>query len=85
MVVAALIVIGTVGLGGRAVGGTTDPSGGAAEASYVVQPGDTLWELARSRVGPDGDPRPLVDLIRERNALPTSALQVGDRLWLPAG
>ena len=71
-----------MGVAGRAFGGTEAPR--APLASYVVQPGDTLWALARSHVGPSGDPRPVVDLIRERNALASSALQVGDRLWLPA-
>ena len=80
---AVLAVAGSLGLAGQAFGRTVEapPS---PSATYLVQPGDTLWGLARSRVGPAGDPRPLVDLIRERNGMAASALQVGDRLWLPA-
>ena len=75
--------MGTVGLAGRAFGGTSEAPA-SLSVRYVVQPGDTLWALARTRVGPAGDPRPVVDLIRERNGLATSELSVGDRLWLPA-
>jgi len=34
-----------------------------AAASYVVQPGETLWSLAR-RLQPEGDVRPLVARLR---------------------
>jgi hypothetical protein len=56
----------------------------AAEAAslqvYIVQPGDTLWRIARLHVGPNGDPRPVIEEIREANDLPTSTLIPGDRL-----
>ncbi|MEP6661338.1 MAG: LysM domain-containing protein [Acidimicrobiales bacterium] len=35
------------------------PEGGPVPISYVVEPGDTLWSIAR-RVQPVGDPRALV-------------------------
>ena len=48
-------------------------------ARIIVQPGDTLWTIAR-RVQPTGDVRPLVDrLSRERKGRP---LQVGERIDL---
>ncbi|MEO7836125.1 MAG: LysM domain-containing protein [Acidimicrobiales bacterium] len=51
-----------------------------AAASYVVQPGDTLWTVAR-RLRPDGDIRPLVDrLARQAKGRP---LRAGQRLPLP--
>lgn len=50
----------------------------------MVQPGDTLWELARVRLGPQGDPRPLVAEIREVNRLGAGPLQAGRILLLPA-
>ena len=46
----------------------------------TVQPGDTLWSIARS-VQPDGDIRPLVDeLLSARGGRP---LQVGEELTVP--
>jgi nucleoid-associated protein YgaU len=46
----------------------------------VVQPGDTMWSIAR-RVDPTGDPRATVDRLIEANG--TVALQPGQRLVLP--
>jgi len=49
----------------------------------TVQQGDTLWRVAR-RMAPDRDPRPVVEQLRRLNHLPTSGLQVGQQLLLPA-
>jgi len=52
----------------------------AAAHVCVVQPGDTLWGIAR-HLDPNGDPRPLVDtLAREVHGRP---LQVGQQLSVP--
>ena len=73
-----------VGLGGRALGGSAAELGEERTRPQVqVEPGMTLWELARDRVGPDGDPRPYIEQIRELNGLATSELRVGDLLVLP--
>ena len=45
----------------------------------VVQPGDTVWTIARA-VQPDGDVRPLVDSLLHDHPGP---LQPGDRLLVP--
>lgn len=50
-------------------------------ATVVVQPGETLWEIA-SRVAPGTDPRVTVGRIRELNGL-RGAPQAGQRLQLP--
>ena len=50
-----------------------------SRTAYVVQPGDTLWSIARS-LQPDGDVRALVDALAELNPGP---LQVGDRIVVP--
>jgi LysM domain-containing protein len=54
-----------------------------ASRPYVVHAGDTLWEIARHRVGPGGDPRPVVRDIREVNGLHSAALTPGKMLLLP--
>jgi len=51
-------------------------------AEVTVEPGDTLWAVAR-RVAPDRDPRDVVAQIRRLNHLPSSVLQVGQELLLP--
>ena len=48
--------------------------------AYVVQPGDTLWAIAR-RLQPEGDVRPLVGALNEANG--GAELQVGQRLAIP--
>src|SRR5262245_2232526 len=51
-----------------------------ASRRVIVQPGDTLWSIAR-RVQPTGDVRPLVDkLDAQRHG---RALQVGETIVLP--
>ena len=54
---------------------TSRPSGG-----YLVQPGDTLWAVAR-RMQPTGDLRPLVDQLVALNG--GTALEVGQVLVIP--
>jgi len=49
-------------------------------ATYVVQPGDTLWSIARS-LQPDGDVRPLVHGLTAANG--GAALAVGQVLMVP--
>lgn len=51
-----------------------------SDATYVVQPGDTLWSIARS-VQPTGEVRPLVD--RLASQVGGRPLRAGDRLVLP--
>lgn len=48
-------------------------------STYVVQPGDTLWAIAR-QLQPEGDVRPLVDELSDR--LAGRVLQAGQRLNL---
>jgi hypothetical protein len=56
------------------------PAAASAGSVYVVQPGDTLWTLAR-RAQPSGDLRPLVG--RLAAAQDGRPLQAGQRLVLP--
>ena len=51
-----------------------------ASGTYVVQPGDTLWSIAR-RLQPHGDVRPLVHRLISVNG--DAALEIGQRLTIP--
>lgn len=55
------------------------PPSPPAEITYVVQPGDSLWSIAR-QLEPHGDIRPLVDRLVEING--GAGLRAGDTLVL---
>jgi hypothetical protein len=59
--------------------GAGDPQPLPAVGTYVVQPGDSLWSIAR-RLAPGQDPRPIVAELRERYG--DASLDAGDRLEL---
>ena len=50
---------------------------------HVVQPGDTLWDLAIRFTPPGGDVRETVSSIRDANAMTSSMLQVGEQIEVP--
>lgn len=52
----------------------------SSSGTVVVEPGDTLWSIAR-RLQPSGDLRPLVQRLIERNG--SAAIQPGDVIALP--
>lgn len=81
--VAAALVLAAGGLLASFGGGplTASERPGAPAAVYVVQPGDTFWEIAR-RLDPAGDPRPLVARLVAAHGSPV--LVPGERLALPA-
>jgi len=79
---ALLVVVGAA----RSVGAVADWAVGAVPPPppadlqvYVVEPGDTMWSIARS-LHPDGDVRPLVDRLIEING--GAELRAGDVLEL---
>jgi nucleoid-associated protein YgaU len=53
------------------------------ETSLVVQPGDTVWDIARSVAGDEQDVRAVVDAIERRNDLVAGRLVPGQVLVLP--
>jgi hypothetical protein len=81
--VAGALVLAVGGLLASFGGGplTASERPGAPAAVYVVQPGDTFWEIAR-RLDPTGDPRPLVARLVAAHGSPV--LVPGERLALPA-
>ena len=68
-------------IAGFALGAARPTSGAAPETRYVVQAGDTLWDIASSRY--EGDPREGVWRITERNGLADSLLHPGEVIVLP--
>jgi Tfp pilus assembly protein FimV len=56
------------------------PERGPDPAVYVVQPGDTLWSIAR-RVRPEGDIRRLVERLEQANG--GARVRIGDRVAVP--
>lgn len=81
--VIAALVLAVGGLLASFGGGplTAPERPGAPASVYVVQPGDTFWDIAR-RLDPAGDPRPLVARLVAAHGSPV--LVPGERLALPA-
>lgn len=88
----AMLLVGVWLVGAGVIGGTAPASSPGtsgvkslhavpvAAASYVVQPGDTLWSVAR-RLRPEGDIRPLIDHLGRQTG--GSPLRAGQRISLP--
>jgi LysM repeat protein len=85
MATAALSVALAIGtLTGRA-GAGPGPGSVQRPASvrvHVVREGETLWGVAQRIVGPQGDPRPVVDELIRANHLADAVIRPGDRLVL---
>lgn len=64
-----------------AAGEPSTPMVSIAASTYVVQPGETLWSIAR-HLDPDGDPRPVVDRLAAANG--GTQLRAGEVIVLPA-
>ena len=87
LLVAAVLAVRGVAIAGESTRPERSPASttsgapaGEPFATYVVQPGDTVWSIA-TRMRPDRDPRPLVDrLVAEHG---TTVLQVGEPIALP--
>ena len=78
-----MVLFATALLAGRASGSGEEPGLSAGTTGHVVAPGDTLWEIARARVGAAGDPRPLVAAIEDVNGLRGGAVRAGELILVP--
>ncbi len=66
----------------RADAGASVGAGGPATEVIVVQPGESVWQLAQ-QVLPEADPRETVLRIRELNGLGDEAVRPGQSLLVP--
>ncbi len=83
LAVAALIIgllLGALSMGRQADASRTAEAEAADSVVYVVQPGDTLWAIARD-LSPGDDPRPLVAALDDIAG--GNVLQPGQRLAIP--
>jgi LysM repeat protein len=82
---AALPVVLTVGLaalnGGQAAAG--DHAAHTRFDTVTVEPGESLWQLAQQEA-PSADPRDFVQDVVDLNNLPSSGVQAGQKLAIPA-
>ena len=78
----ALVVL-AVALGGAASVSAVSSSQAPATTTVVVQPGQTLWQVA-SAVSPDSDPREVIAEITALNDLKTPLVAPGQALVVPA-
>lgn len=89
LVLAWLAVAAVVAPGAVAGDGSEGVRSGATVAgvplsttTVVVEPGDTLWQIARAHA-PGRDPRSVVDDVVALNDLTSTGVQVGARLLVP--
>ena len=77
---AAAVAVGQAAGVGHAVGAETRQ---VAHRVHEVKRGETLWSIARDVVGPQGDPRPVIDQLIAENDLSGAKILPGQRLSLP--
>ncbi len=80
LVLTALLVLIGIAAGAKAVADPPSPAG--PRTAVVVEPGDTLWNIAE-RHAPDADRRSVIAEIRRLNGLDNSTVEVGQELLLP--
>ena len=83
-VVSALFLLATVMLSGglSADAGTSLVEQGRATGVVVVQPGESLWQIAQA-VAPSADPRETVTAIRELNGIGDTTVVAGQSIVVP--
>jgi nucleoid-associated protein YgaU len=79
VLVLPVLLISTAGSAPTTIPAAGAPASAPLRTVYVVQPGDTLWSIAR-KLDSGADPRETVDHLVELNG--GAALQPGQRLRL---
>ena len=74
------VVLGLLSFGREAGANRTAEAEAAAAVTVIVQPGDTLWDIART-LAPGDDPRPLADALSDLAG--GTSLQPGQRIVVP--
>jgi LysM repeat protein len=80
-VVLAFVLLAVLGGHSAATGEAGEP---VPTRTIVVEPGDTLWDIASAVAGP-GETREMVHHIQELNALSSVSLSAGQELAVPVG
>lgn len=83
--VAALAALIWLAVAGQAEASSSARAGrlaGGTVARVVVKPGQTLWGIA-VQVDPGADPRVIIPQIVDMNSLSSTAISVGQVLWVP--
>lgn len=63
---------------------TPATSGQAECETYIIQPGDTLWEICEEKF-PDEDPRKVIYEIKKINGMETSEIRAFQKIEVPKG
>jgi hypothetical protein len=80
--VASVLLSIMVVLSGQITADAGSAAGGPVLATYVVQPGESLWSIA-SEVAPAADPRETIAVIRDLNGMQDSTVVPGQSVVVP--
>lgn len=83
VVVLALLVVLAVSLLGRTPAGAGSDAAVSATVQVIVQPGDTLWSIAKG-AAPGDDVRATIERIATLNNLDSKSVVPGQTLVVPA-
>jgi len=85
LLVVVLLMVGVALALMQAEGASADgPTGAVEVVRHVVQPGETLWGIARQVAGPGEDVRDVVLQLVELNRMPSAGLMAGQSIVIPA-
>jgi hypothetical protein len=78
------LLVGWAAMTAPAQAGDGGLVGPGATVTVTVQPGESLWTIASSRV-PDQDPRVTISQIQDLNGLGRARVVPGEQILVPAG
>lgn len=83
VVLLAVLTVLAFGFAGRMPAGAGADAPVSATSTVIVQPGQSLWEIARS-VAPQDDVRATIDRLVSLNNLESTSVRPGQKLVVPA-